>query len=237
MLCSFLFSQSVYFAIVPRDISAITLGWIVCLVFIYVAVTTITILLFIPTLVTDPDRIILRPTPCCSTFDKPTRYICKTLNVKRQPVHYVTTWGKCDKSDPNMENATNYYIISSWTPSNDHYVTTKRILFQPESSPGENKQPYYLPEGYSVRAAGPTGEDRQKVAFYSIDGNRNHLLDSGYIDSNLLKKFHTGWYEVSNCRSELSRWWYECSPGYVCSHYVSLPQYRRKLLLEDRDSM
>jgi hypothetical protein len=210
--------------------------WIVSCVAIFVLLAFTSVFL-IPILAIAPDRIIFRPTPSCSIFDSPARYICLTFNDRHQHVFYTTTWRQCNSSDTNMKNATKYYIISSWIPSFDHYVTTERVPFQPDSSPDENKTAYTLPEGYCVRAAGPSGGDRQKVAFYSINGNRHHLLDSGYIKSSLLKNFTSGWYLVSSCNSELSRWWYNCTLGYVSSHYVRLPQYTRTLLLEDRDSI
>lgn len=209
--------------------------WLASCVFIF-ALSTITSILLKPNLALATNRIIFRPTPSCSTFDNPPRYICLTFNANHQQVFYTTTWQKCNSSDPNMNNATKYYIISSWIPSFDHFVTTERVFFQPESSPGEKKNTYYLPEGYCVRAAGPSGGDQQKVAFYSISGTRQHLIDSGYINSTLLKEFSSGWYLVSNCISEISELYYNCTLGYVSSHYVRLPQYARKLLSEDRGS-
>ena len=206
--------------------------WLASCVFIF-ALSMITSVLLKPVLALASDRIIFRPTPSCSTFDNPPRYICLTFNANHQQAYYTTNWQNCNSSDPNMNNATKYYIISSWIPSFDHFVLTERVLFQPESS----SDAYPLPKGYCVRAAGPTGGDRQKVAFYSISGSRQHLLDSGYINSTLLKEFTSGWYLVSSCISELSELWYNCTVGYVSSHYVRLPQYARKLLSEDRGNI
>ncbi len=117
--------------------------WVVSCVAIFVLSAMATCFL-IPVLAMAPDRIIFRPTPSCSIFDNPTRYICLTFNDQHQHVFYTTTWRQCNSSDTNMNNATKYYIISSWIPSFDHYVTTERILFQPDCSPGENKSAYHL---------------------------------------------------------------------------------------------
>ena len=79
-------------------------------------------------------------------------------------------------------NATNFFIISSWIPSFNHFTTTKAIEFQPAVVPGEEKPSYTLPENYCVCAAGPISEDQLKVAFYSLDGSHRNLLDTGYIN-------------------------------------------------------
>lgn len=188
----------------------------------------------IPVLSLAPDRIIFRPTPSCSTFDRPARYICLTLDDQRQSIFYTTTWRTCNSSDPNMGTASKFYVISSWIPSPDHFVTIKSVEFQPESSPVEKKESYRLPENYCVRAAGPIGGEQQKVAFYSINGTRHHLLDSGYIKSSLLKKFFSGWYRVSSCKTGLSRWFFNCTNGFVSTKYVRLPEYTRIILHEGR---
>ena len=195
-----------------------------------------------PTLSITPDRIIFRPTPSCSTFDRPARYLCFTLSSpSHDQVFYTTTWRKCDNSDANMRNASKFYIISSWIPSFDHFITKRQVKFEPHSSPGENKPPYDLPENYCVRAAGPLGEDKLKgklkVAFYSINGSQHHLLDSGYINKTELEEFHSGWYLVSSCKSELSEWVFNCTRGYVSSNYVRLNQHTRLLLLEQRGQL
>ena len=191
----------------------------------------------IPNFAMAPDRIIFRLDPSCSTFENPTRYICLTFSEQRERLFYITTWRKCDSLDPNVKNATKYYIVSSWIPSSDEFVTTQSLVFQPESANGK-KNAYTLPEGYCVRAAGPSGSDRQRVVFTSIDLTGKRIQDYGHINSSLLKKFHSGWYLVSSCSSELSRWWYQnCTLGYVSSHYARLPQYVRKLLLEERGSI
>lgn len=210
--------------------------WVARCIVVFVLLSVASIFLT-PVLTLAPDRIIFRPTPSCSTYDNPTRYICLTLDDHHRQVFYTTTWQKCNNSDANIKNASNYYIISSWIPSFEHFVTTKSMEFQPESSPSKNKTAYTLPENYCVRAARPTGGDQLKVAFYSISGNRTHLLDSGYVNSSFLKPFYSGWYLVSNCRSDLSRRLYNCTNGYVSSNYVRLSQYTRALLLENRDKV
>ena len=203
---------------------------------IFVLLTTFASAYFIPVLSIAPERIILRIDRSCSTFERPTRYICLTFDVQRQPLFYTTTWRHCSSSDPNMKNATTYYVISSWIPSFDDFVTTQSVVFQPESTKGENKPAYTLPEGYCVRAAGPSGLPRQRVSFTSISLIGDRITDSGYINSSLLQKFSSGWYRVSSCSSELSRWWYNnCTLGYVSSYYVRLPESVRTLLLEGRD--
>lgn len=236
---SFVFSALIYVLYpVYYEKSDATKGWrwVRYCVAIFVLLLLVSFLL-IPVLSLAPDRIIFRPTPSCSTFDSPTRYICLTLNEHHKQVFYTTNWRKCDSIDPNMANASSYYIISSWIPSFDHFVTNRSIKFHPDSSPGENKSAYDLPENYCVRAAGPIGGDKQKVAFYSINGSKHHLLDSGYINSSVLQEFHFGWYFVSNCMSGLSRWLFNCTNGYLSSHNVRLNQYTRTLLLEQRNQV
>ena len=155
--------------------------WFVSCVVVFVLLSAVSIFLK-PTVSITAARIIFRPTPSCSTFDNPARYLCFTFSDPgHDQVFYTTTWRKCDKSDANMRNASKFYIISSWIPSFDHFITKRRVNFEPDSSPGEDKKSYTLPENYCVRAAGPLGEDKLKVAFYSINGSQHHLLDSGYI--------------------------------------------------------
>lgn len=211
--------------------------WFVSCVVVFVLLSAVSIFLK-PTLSITPDRIIFRPTPSCSTFDNPARYLCFTLSdPDHDQVFYTTTWRKCDKSDANMRNASKFYIISSWIPSFDHFITKRRVNFEPDSSPGEDKKSYTLPENYCVRAAGPLGGDKIKVAFYSINGSQHHLLDSGYINKTELEEFLSGWYLVSSCKSELSKWLFNCTRGYVSSNYVRLQQYTRRLLLEQRGEL
>jgi len=215
------------------------LRWFMSCIVVFVLLSVVSISLK-PTLSLTADRIIFRPTPSCSTFDRPARYLCFTLSSpNHEQVFYTTTWRKCDNSDANMRNASKFYIISSWIPSFDHFVTKRRVKFEPDSSPGENKQPYMLPENYCVRAAGPWGNysDKVKVAFYSISRSQQHLLDSGYVNKTELKEFHSGWYLVSSCKSELSWWLFNCTLGYVSSNYVRLYQHTRMLLLEQRGQL
>ena len=188
----------------------------------------------VPTLHVTAPRVIFRPTPSCSTFDNPTRYICNILINHRQQF-YITTQRKCDAQDKNFKNATDFYIISSWIPSFNHYITRKGVNFEPATVSGENKKSYPLPDNYCVRAAGPTSEEKIKVAFYSHDGTQLILLDTGYINKTDLIEFRFGWYYVSSCRTDLERWWYShCETGYVSSNYVTLSEYSRILLLEKR---
>ena len=229
--CSLTFSVGLYnFAPLFWD-SDITKGWrwmlkcIVCF-----ALLSLMIVGLIPSLHITAPRIIFRPTPSCSTFDNPTRYICFILDDNHHQVFYITTTQSCDA----QENATNFYIISSWIPSFNHFTTRRAVEFQPAAVPGENKSSFTLPENYCVRAAGPISEDPLKVAFYSHSGSQQILLDTGYINKTDLMKFHFGWYVVSSCKTDLGRWWYSCENGYVSSYYVTLPEYSRILLLEQR---
>lgn len=233
--CSFLFSVGFYtFAPLFWD-SAVTTGWrwvLSCLAGFVIVSLAMTGL--IPSLKITTDRFIFRPTPSCSTFDNPARYICSILDENHQQIFYITTQRKCDRTDPQMKDASSYYILSSWIPSFDHYVTTRRIQFQPAAVPNENKPSYSLPENYCVRAAGPVNADPLSVAFYSLTGSRETLHDTGYINKTDLTEFHFGWYTVSNCRTELGRWLFSCEKGFVSSHYVTLPEYFRILFLEQR---
>ena len=188
----------------------------------------------VPTLHVTAPRVIFRPTPSCSTFDNPARYICSIL-INHQQQFYITTKRKCDPQDQNFENATNFYIISSWIPSFNHYITKRKVNFEPAVVPGEVKKSYHLPDNYCVHAAGPTSQDKLKVAFYSHKGTLLILEDTGYINKTDLLEFQYGWYYVSSCRTDLERWWYSnCKTGYVSSHYVTLSEYSRSLLLEKR---
>lgn len=240
VMCSLLFCIGLFiFYPVFYEKTDATKGWrwvISCLV-VFVLLSVVAIFLK-PTLSLTAPRIIFRPTPSCSTYDRPSRYICFTLSgMDHLQVFYTTTWRKCDNSDTNMKNASKFYVISSWIPSFDHFITKRPVKFEPESSPGETKMSYVLPENYCVRAAGPLGEETLKVAFYSVNGTQDHLLDSGYINKTDLEEFHSGWYLVSNCKSEVSNWLFNCTRGYISSNYVRLQQYTRLLLLEQRSQL
>lgn len=240
VMCSLLFCIGLFiFYPVFYEKTDATKGWrwvISCLV-VFVLLSVVAIFLK-PTLSLTAPRIIFRPTPSCSTYDRPPRYICFTLSgMDHLQVFYTTTWRKCDNSDTNMKTASKFYVISSWIPSFDHFITKRPVKFEPESSPGETKMSYVLPENYCVRAAGPLGEETLKVAFYSINGTQHHLLDSGYINKTELEEFHSGWYLVSNCKSEVSNWLFNCTRGYISSNYVRLQQYTRLLLLEQRGQL
>lgn len=244
--CSLAFSITIYIfypVFFERDATR-GLRWFTSCIVVFVLLSVVSISLK-PTLSLTADRIIFRPTPSCSTFDRPARYLCFTLSSpNHDQVFYTTTWRKCDNSDANMRNASKFYIISSWIPSFDHFITKRPVKFEPDNSPGDNKlykQSYMLPENYCVRAAGqgPFGEDidKVKIAFYSISGSQQHLVDSGYVKKTELKEFHSGWYLVSSCKSELSWWLFNCTLGYVSSNYVRLYQHTRMLLLEQRGQL
>ncbi len=170
--------------------------------------------------------VILQPTPSCSVNDSPIRYLHRTLNDQLQTVYYTTTLPESNKSK--------YYIISSWIPSPGDLVTKNPVQFQLE-----NKTARELPKDHFVRSARSREGDLkgQRVDFYSICGNGGIKLESGHITSNSLESVRSGWYRVSNCKCELSRWWYrsrnEYVEGYVNSHFVRLSQLSKTLLRED----
>ena len=189
----------------------------------------------IPSLQMTTDRVIFRSSPTCSIFDDPARYICSILNENHKQVFYITNTRGCKIEDPKMKNATQFYIISSWIPSFNHFRTIRTVQFQPATVPGENKPSYPLPNDYCIRAAGPVSDDLPviKVAFYSQKGTQRTLLDTGYINKTDLLEFHFGWYLISSCRTDIERWLFQCETGYLSSHYVALPEYSRSLLLEN----
>ena len=234
--CSLLFSVG-FFTFAPLFyVSDITKGrrWVLSCLAGFVLLSLVTTGL-VPTLKITTDRVIFRPTPSCSTFDNPARYICSILDENHQQIFYITQ-RKCGRTDPQIEDATNFYVISSWIPSFDHFVTTRRLQFEPAAVPNENKPSYPLPENYCVRAAGPVSADPLRVAFYSLTDSQETLLDTGYINKTDLTEFRFGWYTVSSCRTDLGRWLFSCEKGFVSSHYVTLPEYSRILLLEQRNN-
>lgn len=207
-----------------------------CLIIFFILGFTLTYL--IPTLQLTPDRIIFRPTPSCSTFNNPTRYLAFILDENNNQVFYVTTVRGVNNTDPSMKEAAPFYIVSSWIRSPNHFrITSEKVEFQPATVQGVSKVPYNLSRGYCIRAAGPTSSDPLYVAFYSLNGTEKILLDTGYISKSDLEEFHFGWFLVSNCRTIFSRWLWHCKTGYVSSTYVRLPEYARMLLLEDAESM
>ena len=78
--------------------------------------------------------------------------------------------------------------------------------------------------------AGPISADPLQVAFYSLSGTETILDDTGYIAKKDLEEFHSGWFRVSNCRTELTRWLFDCKTGFVNSTYVQLTEYQRIFL-------
>ena len=130
-----------------------------------------------------------------------------------------------------MNEAAPFHIISSWIRSPNHYqIVSEKINFQPASVQGVNKPPYDLKRGYCVRVAGPTTADPLLVAFYSLNGTETILDDTGYIAKKDLEEFRSGWFYVSNCRTELTRWLFSCKNGYVSSAYVRYTEYTRVIL-------
>ena len=178
----------------------------------------------IPTLSTTGDRVVLHPTASCSAYDNRVHYLSLTLTDQHQSVYELCT----NDTNENIKNATKYYIISSWISSPGDYITIESVQFQPE-----NETPYTLPKGRIVRPVGPSEEDRQKVEFTFISRTGGKKVESGYINLNSLASIQSGWYCVSNRKCELTRWWRDCTLGYVNSHFVQLPTYTRSLLFQD----
>ena len=216
--------------------------WIALCHVIVVLLVILVSIIVIPVLNIAPSYLILRPKSSCSTHDNPVRYICVTLK-DHQPVFYVTTKLPIPNSldAVNMNNATKYYIISSWIPPADgDHVTIEPVQFQSENLPGKNKR---LPKHFGVlcQPAEQSGGDRQiRVTYNCISSTGEQIPYSGFIDSNLLREFESGWYRVSNCRCKLTRWWYSRRgshhEGYVNSYYVRLPYYTRYFLRENKKS-
>ena len=189
----------------------------------------------LPVLQLTPERMIFRPAPSCSIFERPPRYICSTLNPNTRKQMFYITAKKCDNDDPNMSRATQFYIISSWIPAFNHYLIKRPVWFQPITAPGEIKTNYSLDEGDCVLAAGPVSNDPLRVTFTSIDEQQKHIHDTGYIKKEDLIEKHSGWYFVSNCKTDIGRWLFNCEAGYISSTYVSLSEYTRRLLIEERN--
>ena len=187
----------------------------------------------IPSLQMTAPRVILRPTPSCSTFNNPTWYLCFVLNNENLQKYYKTTRQACEADDPNLANATPFYIRSPWILSLEHFRLLEEVQFQPE---GEGKPPYKLPKGYCIRAAGPPSLDPLPVIFYSLDGVTKIITDKGHINKKHLEEYNFGWYLVSSCRTDLSSWLYNCTSGYISSTYVQLSEYSKKVLMEEGDS-
>ena len=188
----------------------------------------------IPSLQMTAPRVILRPTPSCSTFNNPTRYLCFILSNENVQKYYETNRrASCEADDPNIAHATPFYIRSPWIPSLEHFRLLEEIQFQPE---GEGKPPYKLPKGYCIRAAGPSSLDPLPVIFYSLNGTTKIITDKGHIDKKYLEDYKFGWYFVSSCRTDLSTWLYNCTSGYLSSTYVPLSEYSKKVLMEESDS-
>ncbi len=177
----------------------------------------------IPTLSTTGDCVVLHPTASCSVYDNRVHYLSLTLTDQHQSVYELCT----NDTNENINNATKYYIISSWISSPGDLITIEPVKFKPE-----NGTPYTLPKDRIVRPAGRS-KDRQKVEFTFITRDGCKKVESGYINLNSLASIQSGWYRVSNCKCELTRWWCNCTLGYVNSHFVQLPQYIKNLLFQD----
>ena len=186
---------------------------------------------FIPVLQLTASHIILRPTPSCSTFNSPPRYLALILDENNNQVFYVTTTMGVENTDPHMKEAAPFYIISASIRSPKHYrIVSGKVKFQSSSIPGVKKSPFNLKKGHCVRAAGPTTADPLLVAFYSLNGTETILEDSGYIAKKDLEELHSGWLRVSNCKTELTRLLCDCKTGYVSSAYVWLTEYEHIFL-------
>ena len=182
---------------------------------------------FIPVLVVDSEKVILRPKPTCSTSEKQTRFLYRTSND--QNLLFVLSASE-GFSESDIKNASKYYITSDkiWL---DEFSLIMPVEFQTEDSNG--KRIVQLKKGDCVRAAGKIGLNPTKVLYTIIDrmkGEQTAYL--GYIESYALIKIDWGLYSVSNCSSELSRWWYKHNhiSGYVDSYSIVLKQGGKILL-------
>ena len=189
--------------------------------------------LVIPQLQIVSVRVVLRPTPGCSTEMNPRRLLCAVVNENHIQTFYETTRRNCVcRNCTDLEEAgMPYYVISSWIPAPNHFRARTAIAFDPVEVSTE-EQCYILPKGRCIRIAGPVGEDQLKVEISKWKG-RKQLLDIGFINRSSLEEFNTGFYVVSNCRTDAERWLFSCTIAYVNAHYVRLPTYMRILLLED----
>lgn len=194
------------------------------------SLAAVTLAVAMPRLQMTPPRVILRPTPSCSTFNNPTRYLCFVLSDENQQVFYETIRRACETDDPSLPSATSFYIRSPWIPATEHFRLLREVDFQPE---GQGKPPYKLPKGYCIRAAGPPSLDPLPVIFYSLNGTTKIVTDKGPIEKRHLEEYEFGWYLVSSCRTDVSAWLYNCTSGYVSSTHVSLSEYSRKVLMEE----
>ena len=123
---AFVFSLVIYVFVpilyVDPGHSARTEGkrWAITCLVIFVILGAV-LILCIPTLQLTASRIILRPTPSCSTFNNPARYLAFILDKNNNQVFYVTTTKGVKNTDPHMKEAAPFYIISSWNRSSNHY--------------------------------------------------------------------------------------------------------------------
>ena len=201
---------------------------------IWCAVIGIIFISFIPPLKLDIPRIIFRPSAHCNYFEDPPNYVCSIMNQK----FYTTNVSACDG---NVTNATSFYIISMYIPSNNQYITNRRIYFYPDNltdADGQlvkEKEPYWLPKNYCIQEYkddnSPFSNDQLRVAFYSWNKNKVAIGDTGYINRSDLEENNTGWYMASNCMLEITRKIAEllslenyCITGYVSRKYIRLPK-------------
>jgi hypothetical protein len=181
------------------------------------------------------DFVKLQPTASCPTSQDPILNLCRSIDDQCQHLFYTTTRQERHDSLRNFSQATKYYITSTWIPSFDEFVLTEPVEFQP--LPKRENGTCRLEKNFCVRAAGPTGLDEQQVTFTKINEKGQFEQKKGYIKSDVLRIHNCGWYKVSNCRSELSRWWYSRvhTTGFVCSRDTIQTQAQRDLLLEEKN--
>ena len=214
------------------SLKGLTMGVFIKTVIIFF-ITAIVLIMAIPTLHLATDRVIFRPHPTCTIFYNPCRYVCAILGDYGNQRNYVTEWQNCSKADPRINEAEQFYIVSTWIPSPDHFRTKNRVWFVPD---GNRSKGYWLSSDYCVRASSAVIKDQYyRVTFYSLNGTELILQDTGLMETAVLEPFYFGWYLISNCRTELHRWIWSsaCKIGYVSTKYIRLPQYSRILLLED----
>ena len=203
---------------------------------VYCVIMAVVFVTFIPPLKMNTERIIFRPTENCNMFENPTRYVCFILGDKI----YITTKRGCVGT---VTNATSFYIISLWIPSKNQYRLKNKVFFHPENATDEApKPPYWLPGNYCIQEyideSSPSTHDRLRVSFISWTNSSVITSDSGYIERTHLEPYTTGWYKVSNCRWEVTRWLPfdgYCITGYVSNHYVNLPENMARLLHDNEN--
>lgn len=233
---SFIISVVLYFFIplCVKERRAQGWSWVArCAVAFAALLSVLTIV--IPPLQIVSVRVILRPTPGCSTEMDPRRLLCAIVDENQVQTFYESTKPSCARHNgTELVEGTGmpYYVISSWIPAPNHFRARTNIAFDPQLESTE-QQCFFLPKGRCIRIAGPTEEDPLKVEISKWKERRRQSVNVGFVNRSSLEVFNTGFYVVSNCKTDAGRWLFKCTIAYVNSYYVRLPAYMRILLLED----